>query len=457
MYRILRISVAVILVAIAADTAYMAGRNLGHGSAQQLGGISRLIAEQSMPGNMGTVAMADPSTASKVPPREVFQSIIDRIHRRYVRDYGGNSNLSNGALAGMVAALNDPFTSYLTPGLCSARKQSLAGTYHGIGADLVITRQTKNDVDYDYLTVEDTAPGGPAAMAGLKPGDHITNIDGHWVIAYSILADVARIVKEKNKDAAAKQAELDPIATRFQAGYSLPKSLRLLTEGTGTNFKITFTRNGVSAPTTVTLTTAVTAVKPAEFTMQPGSIAYLKIREFNRESTNVVDAALPQIKQSKGLILDLRDNSGGVISASGSGIDGYGAALHLISVLGKGGHIATIEKKPGNFVQVSVATSAGVGVPVAILINHGTANLAEMAAENLHNKIGASLVGTRSFGNSILQLFAPLDDGGALQIDTAHIASLDGKGLKLPLQPTVALRPADADGTAAITRAQSLL
>ncbi len=457
MLRFLKISAAVILVAFAADTAYLAGRNLGHGAAQPLGGISRLIAEQSMPGNLGAVAMANPSSAAKVPPREVFQSIIERIHRRYVRDYGGNGNLSNGALAGMVAALNDPFTSYLTPGRCTAREQSLNGTYHGIGADLVITRQTKNDVDYDYLTVLDTAPGGPAAKAGLEPGDHITNIDGHWIIAYSILADVARIVKEKNKDAAAKQAELDPIASRFQAGYSLPKSLRLLTEGSGLTYKITYTRAGQSSPKTLTISTAVTATKPAEFSTDSRGFAYFKIREFNGSVTNLFNQVLPQIKHSKGLVLDLRNNSGGVISAAGSGLDGYGAALHLISVLGKGGHIATIEKRAGKFVPVDVAPSAGIGVPISILINRGTANLAEMVAQNLHTKIGAPLVGETTFGDTILQLFAPLDDGGALQIDTAHIANLDGHPLKEPIKPSVVLSPSDANGPAAVVRAQSLL
>lgn len=444
--------VVYVLLATAVTAAFLLGQRLGARSTHLLRLPGQILSADAGPGGaFGLHGLTLGGQALNVPPQDTFESVLDHIHHDYVRDDGGDRRLSNGALAGMLASLNDPMTQFLDPNMSAARQHEITGHYGGIGAALVVTQSKQDDIDYRYLTAMSVMPGSPAAAAGIRPGDHITNVDGHWIIAYSIQADVDRIHKKYPTDDAAFQTAIKPVVERFTDGYPASKAIKLLTAGIGKTYMLTIARGGVVKQKKVT--TAATEVSPVEYHVLPNDVGLLAIRSFDSEATSQFEHAIGQARSDRALILDLRENPGGVAAADHS-LDGYSSARKLISLLSPGGPIATIETKPGQRKAETISASPGaLKKPLVVLVDGGTSNLAEMVAASLRDRAGARLVGDRTFGDDVLQLFATLKDGSALEIATAHLLTASGADLAGGLQPDVPLSPDIVDTDAAVQRA----
>ncbi len=396
--------------------------------------------------------------AADVPPAEIFETVLDYVQRDYVEEIGSPAKLSNGALARMFASLDDPKTYYLEPSLRRARQDELNGRFHGIGATLAVTKSKKGDVEYRYLTVVDTMPGSPAEKAGLKSGDRITNIGGHWIIAYSILVDIERLTKEP--DDANRTEEAKQVSDKFKKGYSVTKAMTMLSTGEGTPLDLTVERAGQANPMKMTVTTATTEVDPVEFRVLDNNIGYLRIRQFNKKATDEFTSALGQVNgKMKGLIVDLRDNPGGVRATADTGANGYDSALKLIAHLTHGGAVATIEHHPNKREPLTVTAAEPVSVPMVALVDSGTANLSELVASALHNSARAKVIGTHTFGDSILESFTVLQDGSGVEIATAKLLSAGGEDLMKGIQPDiiVAQAPNANGGDAVLDRAVTAL
>lgn len=447
-------SALLLLIAATTSGAFLMGQKLGAGAGETPRVSSLLLsADAAHGGTYGASGLNLAMQDANIPPDEVFESVLDHVHRDYVRSYGGDSRLAGGALTEMYASLNDPRTDYLNPSMRKARQEALMGRYHGIGAVLAITQAKRDDVDYRYLTVVDVMPGSPAEKAGLMSGDHITELDGHWIIAYSFTADLDRIRREA-KDDASKQAELDPITARFKSGYPLSKALEKLTDGDGKSYKITITR-GDKSPLHVALTTGLTQVLPVEYRELEAGIGYLRVRQFNAEATRAFGVALKGAGNLKGLILDLRGNPGGVTAETETGIDGYSSAKDLIASLTPGGKAAVIERRLNQKDSLMIRGMSRLNGPLSVIMDAGTANLSELVAAALHDIGKARLVGRPTFGDDILQLFAPLKDGSAVEITTAHLFTAGGVDLNRGIQPDIVLSPAEIDTDAALKYALS--
>ena len=191
--------------------------------------------------------------------------------------------LDNSAIAQMYASLGDPKTHALAPERRKARQAALSGQFEGMGALLAITRSKKADVDYSHLTVVDVMPGSPAEKSGLRSGDNVTELDGHWIINYTIYADADRIAHEKNKDDTARDNEMQQVQQKFKAGIALPRVLDKLEMGEGKTYALTIERPGQPAPVKVSVTTARTQVDPVEYKIVGNKVGYLRIRLFQQQ------------------------------------------------------------------------------------------------------------------------------------------------------------------------------
>lgn len=448
----------VVWMALAGVTvgAFFAGRHLaqqGHGSWL---GLQHLIATDAR--HVAGLELAGGRFAGQdvnVPPAEVFESVLEHVRHDYVRSYDSETTLGDGALSGMFASLNDPQTDFLKPSLGQAHTNALLGQFYGIGAVLHIVQTHQKDVDYRYLTVMDVMPESPAQKAGLKSGDRITHIDGHWIIAYSILADVNRIQDETQKDDAAKQKELQAVAAKFKDGYSLSKALEVLTTGTGQTHQLTVIRAGEAAPLTKTVTTALTTVPLVSYRNLGSGVGYLRIQIFNQTSAKQFQQALQNAGELKQLVLDLRQNPGGVETLNDSDLDGWHAAQTLVSLLTGGGKMGLIAKHPNERAPILAPTTQKLPIgKITVLVDSGTANIAELVAVALRDLAHAKIVGTHTVGDDVLQLYNPLSDGAAMEIATAHLFTPSGADLKQGLTPDVSLPSDLVDTDEAIKRVQ---
>jgi carboxyl-terminal processing protease len=388
-----------------------------------------------------------------VAPADIFETVLDHVRRDYVDPTGPDSKLTEGALSRMFSSLDDPKTVYLAPALRAARQQELGGDFHGIGAALTMVQQKKDGVDYRLLEVVDAMPGSPAEKAGLKPGDSITDIDSHWVITYSPLVDIEKIQKEKTSDVE-KEKAFQNISNRFKSGYSPIKAMTVLVTGNGAQVQLTVDRPGVPAPIKVTLTTAETRVDPVEFKMVGKAIGYLHVHQFNTHATEKFQQALASAGALKGLILDLRANPGGESADPHSGINAYESAIALLGRLTHG-MVGQIARHPKVMQPVMITGDKPTHVPVVVLVDQGTANIAEFVAAAMHARSRARIVGTKTFGDSVLQLFTAFKSGAGVELATAHLLDAQGADLHEGVRPDVAISAGSGD--AALNRALQLV
>ena len=298
-------------------------------------------------------------------------------------------------------------------------------------------------------------PGSPAEKAGILPGDVITDIDKHWVIAYDPRLDLNKLHTVNYEDKVYRDAWKE--ATRkLTDGISLQKALDQLNGPDGKTLSLTVERPGVKTPLKLSIVTAQTNVNPVEFQEISPDVAYIRINQFNDASVTAIHDDLAKMKQ-KDLILDLRNNPGGPVISSQTGA--MSAMMSLLSSLHVSGQIGTLVKKGDVQENLQVTSQPGEAVKIAVLINHGTANLAELAAAVLKDKAGADLIGQQSFGDSVYQKLIPLQDGAAMTIRAGKLLApkgfdFTGKGLKpdMIVSDDTAIGPGDKTVQVAVNK-----
>ena len=402
----------------------------------------------------------DPEPNPHIPPDQVFEDVLDKVQQYYVDGGGNNGRLTNGALARMLASLDDPRTSYLEPVYREARQDALKGRYHGIGAVLTVFRTNPQGIENRHLTVVDVMPGSPAEKAGLRPRDVVTNIDDRWIVTYSITVESDRIAR-KTTDEEERAQQLKDVGKRFKQGYSLTKALSLLTTGESKTLKITYLRPHLAAPRTVVVKTGLTEIDPVEYRVLAGRIGYLRVRQFNARATHefqmALDGTVAAGSKLKGLIVDLRGNPGGVRAESSAEVDGFMSSRKLMARLTKGGAVATLERRPNVREPLTiVGAKPALSLPRIVLVDRGTANLSEMVAAALRDS-GAKIMGAHTFGDNVLQLFTVFKSGGGIEMTTAHLLTTSGGDLGKGIEPDLPVGDEDISGEAAIRMALAKL
>lgn len=457
----LKRTLTLLLLVCVVSGAFFVGRTLGANNASTPLLHHLISAGKRAAAPLGITAnpLRSLDNASDVPPGEVFEEALSNVQRNFVEINDlPPGKLDNSAIAQMYASLGDPKTHALAPERRKARQAALQGQFEGIGAALAVTRSKKGDVDYSHLTVVDVMPGSPAEKAGLRSGDNITELDNHWIINYTIYADADRIAHETNTNDAARHDEIQKVEQKFKAGIPLTRVLDKLEVGEGKSYALTAERAGQPAPLKFAITTARTQVDPIEYKVVGNKIGYLRIRQFNSKATDEFEAVLNKVGEIKGLIVDLRQNMGGVTAEARTGVDGYTSVKRLVARLTPGGAVAGLERKPKQREPLTVTpTPSTLKTPLVVLVDGGTANLAELTASALRDAGKARLVGEHTFGDDVLQLFALLKNGAGVELTTAHLFTAHGVDLARGLEPDVPVVPASAGAQdAALARALSL-
>jgi carboxyl-terminal processing protease len=300
---------------------------------------------------------------------ELFWNVWDRISQDYIeKEKVDPEQLYYGAIKGMVAAVGDPYTSFLDPTQNESFTQELSGTFDGVGIQLGV--KEKN------LVVIAPIDGTPAAEADVRPGDIIFKID--------------------DKDATT---------------MTLPEAVNLIRGQAGTEVKITFVREGETEPLEKTLKRATIKVKSVEL-KENGDVAVIKLSRFGDTTSEEWSQAVNQVlsKNTKYLVLDLRNNPGGRLQS----------AVQIVSSFVDKNKIGVIQEDAEGNQQPLFTTEDGrlKNVEVVVLINKGSASASEIVAGALRDLRKISLIGETSFGKGTVQEVEQLDGGSGLHLTT---------------------------------------
>jgi carboxyl-terminal processing protease len=276
-----------------------------------------------------------------------------------------------GAISGMVGSLGDPYTEFFTPADSSQFQQDITGNFGGIGAELGENTSTQ-------IVVVSALSSTPAFAAGLKPQDLITSINGSST-----------------------------------ANMNVDDAVNLIRGTVGTKVTLGILRQGWSAPKNFTIVRANIQVPTVEFSMK-GDIAYIQLNEFTQDADDLFFKALQNAvdANAKGIVLDLRGDPGGYLQV----------AVDISGYFLKPG--SPVVKEVGRTVPEQDYTASGNGaldtMPMAILIDGGSASAAEILSGALNDDRNVPLVGARSFGKGTVQTLEDLPDGSSLKITVAH-------------------------------------
>lgn len=335
----------------------------------------------------------DSAHNSKVPLDDLrlFAQVFDQIRHAYV-DEVDDSTLLNQAIAGMLQGL-DAHSAYLVEDAYTDLQESTSGTFGGIGIEV--------GLEDGFIKVITPIDDTPAQRAGIQAGDLIIKIDDQLVKGLTLQEAVAHM--------------------RGPRGSEI--RLSILREGSGTPLELTLQRD----------TIRVSSVRSQ--ILEPG-FAYVRIAQFQQGTARQFRNAIKELTRKgsddslKGLVLDLRNNPGGLLQAS---IDISNTLLEdglIVSTRGRiVGSNSNAYASKGDLLE---------GLPVVVLINGGTASAAEIVAGALQDHRRALIVGTRSFGKGSVQTVLPLDETRAIKLTTARYYTPSGRSIQVEgIQPDI--------------------
>lgn len=299
-----------------------------------------------------------------------FWKVWDMIKKNYVHQPVDELKLFYGALQGLVAGLEDPYSVYFPPPKAQEFIRDLSGEFEGIGAEI-----GKKD---NLLTIISPLPESPAERAGIKPGDKIYAIDDEDAITLSVEEAVKKIRGPH-----------------------------------GTEVKLTISSNGPEESRDVKIKRDKILVPTITWEKKDAGISYLRISYFNEDTTAQFRKAVNEILalSPKGLILDMRSNPGGYLDTS------VMVASEWIKegvIVRERFHDKTVKE------YTSLGTHRLAGVPTVVLVDEGTASGSEIVAGALQDYDLARLVGQKTFGKGSVQNLEPLPDGSALKLTIAN-------------------------------------
>jgi len=312
---------------------------------------------------------------------ELFGDVVDTIERQYVTEVD-DKKLIEAAIDGMLTSL-DPHSGYLNAEGFGDMRDQTRGEYGGLGLEV-----TSEDGVVKVISPMD---GTPAFRAGVKPGDFITAVNGESVLGLSV-------------SDAVKQMRGKP----------------------GETVTLTIAREKTD-PFDVKLVREIIKTKSATAKVE-GDYGYLRISAFNEKTTDETQAAFAELKaknpKMKGLILDMRNNPGGLLDQAVGVSDLFLQGGEIVSQRGRDARdIERYNARPGDITN---------GLPIVVLINSGTASAAEIVAGALQDRKRAELVGLTSFGKGSVQTVIPLRGGadGALKLTTARYYTPSGRSIQ---------------------------
>lgn len=334
------------------------------------------------------------SKTSQTQDLSEYWRVNDLLHSRFDGDISSDKQ-AQGAIAGMVASLGDPYTTFLTADQANELTNDLKGNLKGVGIEVGI----KND----KLTVIAPIDGAPASRAGIKAGDVIVAVNDEETSSMSLDTAVSKIRGEKGSE----------VRLTIIRGSSSPKE-----------FKIT--RDEIT----------VNSVKSE---MREGGIGLIKISRFGDDTVEQVEKAARYLKQggAKAVVVDLRDNPGGYLE---------GAVDITSEFLKEGVIVEQRSKREKDIVHRAKPGGQLTDLPVVVVINGGSASASEIMAGALRDNNRATLVGEKTFGKGSVQQLFELKGGTAVKITVAHWYTPKGVNIaKEGIKPDIEVKQSTED------------
>jgi carboxyl-terminal processing protease len=344
--------------------------------------------------------MADkPGLGADLPWQDArtLAEVLERVKHDYVNPVDDHQ-LLQAAIRGMVSSL-DPYSAYLDGEEYDEIKISSSGRYSGVGIEI--------SVEDEQVVVIAPFEGSPAAKAGIRSGDVIVTIDG-VAVNTSALADTIGRMRGPE----------------------------------GTTVKIGILRDGVAEPLLFTLKRSRVDLHSVRAEMLESGYGYVRISQFSETTGDELGVALKDLRKRNGaeligLVLDMRDNPGGVLEAAVAVADAFLESGVIVTAKGR-----TPDSK---FEMDATPGDALNGAPIVVLVNGGTASAAEIVAGALKDQHRAKLMGRTTFGKGSVQTIVPLADDRAVKLTTSLYytpsgASINHRGIapdiELPRDPT---------------------
>ena len=311
----------------------------------------------------------------------LFGEVFERVRSDYVEEVNDKELIEN-ALNGMLSAL-DPHSGYLTEKSFRDMQVQTRGEFGGLGIEVT----QENGLIKVVSPIDDT----PAARAGLMPGDLITRINGDQVM-----------------------------------GLSLQESVERMRGPVNSQIKLTI-RRAEREPFDVTLTRAVITVQSVRSRLEQTDVGYIRITSFNEQTTSGLTKAVEKLKADakgklRGIVLDLRNNPGGLLDQAVSVSDAFLDKGEIVSTRTRRADDAQrFNARPGDLAS---------GLPMVVLINSGSASASEIVAGALQDHRRAIVMGTRSFGKGSVQTIIPMPGNGAMRLTTARYYTPSGRSIQ---------------------------
>lgn len=322
------------------------------------------------------------STTLPLDELRTFTEVFSKIKSDYVEDVA-DKKLLEDAIGGMLAGL-DPHSTYLDPEGYKDVRIGTEGQFGGLGIEVTM----ENGFIKVVSPIEDT----PAARAGLQPGDLIVRLD----------------------DTAVK-------------GMSLSEAVKLMRGKPGSNITLTVVRESENKPLKITVTRAVIKIRSVKSRLLEPGYGYIRITQFQANTTKNMKTSLSKLEKEnggklKGVVLDLRNNPGGVLNAAVSVSDAF---LKKGIIVYTEGRVAdsklTFEAQPDQVLE---------GAPLVVLVNGGSASASEIVAGALQDNGRAVIMGTKTFGKGSVQTIMPMSNGAALKLTTARYFTPSGRSIQ---------------------------
>ncbi|MDE7270130.1 MAG: S41 family peptidase [Acetatifactor sp.] len=311
---------------------------------------------------------------------EKIEDLENLIHSRYYLAEMTDEELEEGIYRGMLWALNDPYSEYYTAEELKELMDQSEGIYYGIGAHVGLDKETSLPM------IKAIIEGTPAEEADLRPDDLIYMVDDELTEGLSLTETVALIK--------------GPEGTKV--------TLTLIRDGVPDYLEVTIPRKKVESPT-------------VNFKMLEDGMAYIEITEFDDVTVDQFADALAMAKGSdmKGLILDLRANPGGSLSA----------VVDIARMMLPEGMIVYTEDKAGKRSEYSCDGKRELQVPLVVLIDGNSASASEILAGAIQDYKLGTLVGTTTFGKGIVQQVIAMNDGSAIKLTISSYFTPKGRNI----------------------------
>ena len=305
----------------------------------------------------------------------LFWDAWKTVEDQYTIEQLDYQKMVHGAISGMVDSLDDPYTVFLTPEENKMFNQDMSGKFGGIGAEIGFRD--------GFLTIITPLKNSPAEKAGLLAGDIILKVDDEEII-----------------------------------GANIDKAVYLIRGEEGTKVILTISREEVDELKEIEIIRGIVVVETVEWEMME-NIAYISISQFNEDTSAEFDSYIDEIliEDPSGIIIDLRNNSGGYLD------DTEEIASRFID---KGDIIVIESYKNNKEIHKSKGGQKFGGIPVVVLINEWSASASEILAGTLRDNGKAKLVGEKTFGKGLVQIMEDLKDGSAIKISISRWLTPNG-------------------------------